>query len=318
MKNLIFILSMFLISNCTGNNENVKKDVKLKTKKEINHNRTEISIETQIQYSLKVSVYDNSELEIYFDGYKLTNDNAIGGLLDLNKFLLKNGKYKIKIKFKRENDILIDNEFLGSRFCKIEFVTLWENAVEQKNNPIVKLLSFNELIKPVSVFEQEWEVEINELPYELEGWQHSKSFKVEDSLLLKSQVIAYYEKIWQALNDGNTKEWELQNKQGWEEKKEYEYFSNDKHNEYESNRIKSLLEAKGKMHALEDYKLFVSEDGKLIHLERGGNKPLPANYKTSKKANDFPVLFSDDMTYDIRLYSPRLKNGSFGDFKFIR
>lgn len=313
MKKIIYLLCICLLFNCNGQTDNSKKETGQKIKKEMT-NYKEIAKEKQIQYLLKVSIYDNSELEVFFNGYKLTNNNSIGGLLYLNKFLLKNGKYKIKLKFKRENNALIDNEFLKSKFCKLEFVTLWENGIEEINNPITNELSFNNLNKAVEIYEQEWEVTIDKLPYELKGWQHSKNFKEEDILLLKSKVVTYYQKIWKILNDGNTSAWEDNNVQGWQEKMVYEYFSKDKISEYSTNRINSLLKAKDKMHALEDYSLFISEDGKLIHLERIGNMSLPENYKTSKKANGFPALFSDDMTYDIRLHMPKGSN----EFKIIR
>ena len=75
-----------------------------------------------------------------------------------------------------------------------------------------------------------------------------------------------------------------------------------------------LLKNKGKMFPLEDYKLIISEDGKLLHLERIGKISLPIKLHATTKAKGYSPLIGVDGGYFIRLHMPEGSN----EFEIIR
>ena len=87
-----------------------------------------------------------------------------------------------------------------------------------------------------------------------------------DQKILREKVDAYYKKLWNILNDGNGQEYlNLWNKAD-EELAIYNY------SKPINNEVEKINKAKGKMAPLEDYKMKVYADGKLVTLERESHK----------------------------------------------
>lgn len=314
MKKIIYFLSICLLINCDGQS---KKEVTKLDRQQIEkemENYKEIPQEKQIRYILNINLYEVNDYEVIINGIKLYNKYDTGVFCILNPYLLKNGSAKIKLKFKRDKNLDIDNSFLDGKYRKLEFGNYWEDKNSNQHDLVSKILPFKKLDKPVKEFEQEWEMVIDKLPYELKGWSNSKVFKLEDSLLVEKKVVAFYQNLWNILNNGNTEEWMKLVEKRRQDTYVFEYTPKENiHKSYVKSKD-DLLKNKGKMFPLEDYKLIISEDGKLLHLERIGKTPLPIKLHATTKAKGYSPLIGVDGGYFIRLHMPEGSN----EFEIIR
>ncbi len=181
-----------------------------------------------------------------------------------------NGKHKIRLRLLpiQGKDLIDPEGYELSHFKLVKYI----------KNPSGKGLKYNEEIMklplppmptPLPYVEMEWEVEITDLPYKLEGWKNSKVFKKGDSLEIKKQVVAYYEELRGILNDGEAEEWinriSRERKEIWTCL--YEEESNINEN-VESLKEDVYQKYKNHMLPLEDYELFFYANGRILSLER--------------------------------------------------
>jgi hypothetical protein len=265
MKSLFVLISMsLLLSNCKGQTKTEDKNEEIK-KESMNN-----SIKNNL-YSLGVTSSCSHDLYINDIGVKINGTSSGSYITNINDFVLKKGTYKIKAIFytnPAENQ-MIDN-------TKITFISFYKNQGNKKLNTLteIKNLPIPSLVstKPTTII-KEWEVELIDLPYTLEGWSKSKVFKEKDSLEIKPKVVAFYENLRSLLNDGNG---EAFNKFYFKQKKELLSYgfetieSINKGNLDGANDIDKY--AKNSMVPLEDYELKIYADGQLVCLERKGNK----------------------------------------------
>lgn len=314
MKKIIYFLSICLLTNCDGQSKETTIKINQQQMEKEMGNFKEIPQEKQVRYILNVKLYEINDYEVFINGVKLYNKYDTGVLSILNQYLLKNGNAKIKLKFKRENNLDIDNSFLDGKYRKLEFGNYWEDKNNEPHDLVSTVLPFKKLDKPVKEFEQEWEVVIDKLPYELKGWSNSKVFKLEDSLLVEKKVVAFYQNLWNILNNGNTEEWMKLVEKRRQDTYVFEYTPVENRSKSYVKSKDDLLKNKGKMFPLEDYKLIISEDGKLLHLERIGKTSLPIKLHATTKAKGYSPLIGLDGGYFIRLHMPEGSN----EFEIIR
>ena len=147
----------------------------------------------------------------------------------------------------------------------------------------------------VPYFEQEWDVELTELPYELEGWSKGQDLRKWDKDKLEKKVVAFHQKIRKILNDGNSEEWMKLIQKRFDEVCIFDYLS-EKRIEKDLEEIKEDVEeySKGTMIPLEDYELKLYAEGKLVTLERKTH---------TKEFNNYSPL-------DIKGWSPLISKGT--------
>ena len=282
MRQLVF-LCFILLFNC----HNAQK--KMETQ--------QIPLEKQITYMIDITT--NIPVIVYVNDIKASELNMpLGTAIDLNPYVLKNGKCKIKLQIFplfRRGDTLVTVENI--RRCNLFFGSYIRNKetdeiLNYKADVALPIVAPKE---DVPYFEQEWEVEITDLPYELEGWSKGQDLRKWDKDKLEKKVVAFHQKIRKILNDGNSEEWMKLIQKRFDEVCIFDYLS-EKRIEKDLEEIKEDVEeySKGTMIPLEDYELKLYAEGKLVTLERKTH---------TREFNNYSPL-------DIKGWSPLISKGT--------
>ena len=284
MKNIILTLAILLF-NC----HNAQNTGEMKIQ--------QIPLEKQITYMIDITT--NIPVIVYVNDIKASELNMpLGTAIDLNPYVLKNGKCKIKLQIFplfRRGDTLVTvenimrcNLFFGSYIRNKET----DEILNYKADVALPIVAPKE---DVPYFEQEWDVELTELPYELEGWSKGQDLRKWDKDKLEKKVVAFHQKIRKILNDGNSEEWMKLIQKRFDEVCIFDYLS-EKRIEKDLEEIKEDVEeySKGTMIPLEDYELKLYAEGKLVTLERKTH---------TKEFNNYSPL-------DIKGWSPLISKGT--------
>ena len=284
MKKILFIFTILLF-NC----HNAQNTGEMKIQ--------QIPLEKQITYMIDITT--NIPVIVYVNDIKASELNMpLGTAIDLNPYVLKNGKCKIKLQifplFGRKDtlvtveNIMRCNLFFGSYIRNKET----DDILNYKADVALPIVAPKE---DVPYFEQEWEVELTELPYELEGWSKGQDLRKWDKKELEKKVVAFHQKIRKILNDGNSEEWMKLIQKRFDEVCIFDYLS-EKRIEKDLEEIKEDVEeySKGTMIPLEDYELKLYAEGKLVTLERKTH---------TKEFNNYSPL-------DIKGWSPLISKGT--------
>jgi hypothetical protein len=257
----------------------------------------QIPLEKQITYMIDITT--NIPVIVYVNDIKASELNMpLGTAIDLNPYVLKNGKCKIKLQIFplfRRGDTLVTvenimrcNLFFGSYIRNKET----DEILNYKADVALPIVAPKE---DVPYFEQEWDVELTELPYELEGWSKGQDLRKWDKDKLEKKVVAFHQKIRKILNDGNSEAWLKLIQKRFDEVCIFDYLS-EKRIEKDLEEIKEDVEeySKGTMIPLEDYELKLYAEGKLVTLERKTH---------TKEFNNYSPL-------DIKGWSPLISKGT--------
>lgn len=314
MKRTIYLLCICLLVNCNGQTEN-KKDETTKYK--------EIPQEKQITYGLQLNM--KLPYELYINDIKATY-NYVGGNIgvDMNPYLLRNGKCKIRIKifpsFKAGKIEMPIVDIQNSTILFGKYIRGKENGnIHDYNLDDFTKLNYKLPNKPVPLFEQEWEIDIKELPYEVEGWSKGQDLRTLDQKQLEKNVVSFHEMLRKVLNDGKGSEWGKLTSKRFNEALVYDYVSSEQAKiNFKENEDDVNQNCKNTMIPLEDYEMKLYEQGKIVSLERKTNtlsfnnedpldikgwSPLIRKYKVSGGAS-----------YGVKLYLPQGSN----EFVIIR
>ncbi|WP_260393328.1 hypothetical protein [Riemerella anatipestifer] len=259
MKKLLTLFFVLVLSACNGQQKNKKI--------------TQIPLEKQITYALDITT--NVPVIVYVNDIKASEyDMPLGTAIDLNPYLLKNGKCTIKLQIFplfRKGDTLVTKKNIAD--CKLFFGTYIQDKESGKvigydniyNHPLYITVPKTD----VPYFEQEWEVEITELPYELEGWSSGQDLRKWDQKELEKKVVAYYKKLWEILNNGEGEKYMDLWKKADSELFSYYYTTQERYLVLNEN-VKEDVEknCKGTMIPLEDYEMKIYAEGKIVTLER--------------------------------------------------
>ena len=279
MRQLVF-LCFILLFNC----HNAQK--KMETQ--------QIPLEKQITYMIDITT--NIPVIVYVNDIKASELNMpLGTAIDLNPYVLKNGKCKIKLQIFplfRRGDTLVTvenimrcNLFFGSYIRNKET----DEILNYKADVALPIVAPKE---DVPYFEQEWDVELTELPYELEGWSKGQDLRKWDKKELEKKVVAYYQKLWSILNNGEGERYMDLWKQADQELMFYDYETDyDSIYKEESEEIKK--NCTDNMIYLEDYEMKLYAEGKLVCLERKTH---------TREFNNYSPL-------DIKGWSPLIRKG---------
>ena len=284
MKKILFIFTILLF-NC----HNAQNTGEMKIQ--------QIPLEKQITYMIDITT--NIPVIVYVNDIKASELNMpLGTAIDLNPYVLKNGKCKIKLQIFplfRRGDTLVTVENIMR--CNLFFGSYIRNKETDE------ILNYKAdvalpIVAPkvdVPYFEQEWDVKLTELPYELEGWSKGQDLRKWDKKELEKKVVAFHQKIRKILNDGNSEEWMKLIQKRFDEVCIFDYLS-EKRIEKDLEDIKEDVEeySKGTMIPLEDYELKLYAEGKLVTLERKTH---------TKEFNNYSPL-------DIKGWSPLISKGT--------
>ena len=281
MKKIHLLTVIILLFNCS----NAQKKMEIQ----------QIPLEKQITYGISLSM--RVPYELYINDIKADYDyvGANNGV-DINPYVLKNGKYKVKLRifpaFKAGEKLI---EFDDIEKSDISF----DSYIRNKETD--EILNYNSIPLPivapkedVPYFEQEWDVELTELPYELEGWSKGQDLRKWDKDKLEKKVVAYYQKLWHILNNGEGEKYVEVWKKADQELFSYYYTTQERYLKLVENTIEDVEEyCKGTMIPLEDYEMKLYAEGKLVCLER----------KTHTKE------FNNKSPLDIKGWSPLISKG---------
>ena len=283
MKKILFIFTILLF-NC----HNAQNTGEMKIQ--------QIPLEKQITYGISLSM--RVPYELYINDIKADCDyvGANSGV-DMNPYILKNGKYKVKLRifpaFKAGKKLIEFDDIEKSNISFDSYI---------RNKETDEISNYNSIPLPivapkedVPYFEQEWDVELTELPYELEGWSKGQDLRKWDKDKLEKKVVAFHQKIRKILNDGNSEAWLKLIQKRFDEVCIFDYLS-EKRIEKDLEEIKEDVEeySKGTMIPLEDYELKLYAEGKLVTLERKTH---------TKEFNNYSPL-------DIKGWSPLISKGT--------
>ena len=281
MRQLVF-LCFILLFNC----HNAQNTGEMKIQ--------QIPLEKQITYMIDITT--NIPVIVYVNDIKASELNMpLGTAIDLNPYVLKNGKCKIKLQIFplfRRGDTLVTvenimrcNLFFGSYIRNKET----DEILNYKADVALPIVAPKE---DVPYFEQEWDVELTELPYELEGWSKGQDLRKWDKKELEKKVVAYYQKLWHILNNGEGERYMDLWKQADQELMFYDYETDyDSIYKEESEEIKK--NCTDNMIYLEDYEMKLYAEGKLVCLERKTH---------TREFNNYSPL-------DIKGWSPLIRKG---------
>ena len=281
MKKILFIF-IILLFNC----HNTQNTGEMKIQ--------QIPLEKQITYMIDITT--NIPVIVYVNDIKVSELNMpLGTAIDLNPYVLKNGKCKIKLQIFplfRRGDTLVTVENIMR--CNLFFGSYIRNKETDE------ILNYKAdvalpIVAPkvdVPYFEQEWDVELTELPYELEGWSKGQDLRKWDKDKLEKKVVAYYQKLWRILNNGEGERYMDLWKQADQELMFYDYETDyDSIYKEESEEIKK--NCTDNMIYLEDYEMKLYAEGKLVCLERKTH---------TREFNNYSPL-------DIKGWSPLIRKG---------
>ena len=281
MKNIILTLAILLF-NCHNAQNTGEMEIQ------------QIPLEKQITYMIDITT--NIPVIVYVNDIKASELNMpLGTAIDLNPYVLKNGKCKIKLQIFplfRRGDTLVTVENIMR--CNLFFGSYIRN---KETNEILNYKADVALpiVAPkedVPYFEQEWEVEITDLPYELEGWSKGQDLRKWDKKELEKKVVAYYQKLWKMLNDGDGERFMKLWEKADDENAIYDYDTEiDEANKSEIADIKK--HCVNRMIPLEDYEMKLYAEGRLVCLERKTH--------TREFNNYFPL--------DLKGWSPLVRKG---------
>ena len=281
MKKVYLLAIAILLFNC----HNIQNTGEIKIQ--------QIPLEKQMTYGISLSM--SVPYELYINDIKADCDyvGAISGV-NMNPYILKNGKYKVKLRifpaFKAGEKLI---EFDDIEKSDISF----DSYIRNKETD--EILNYNSIPLPivapkedVPYFEQEWDVELTELPYELEGWSKGQDLRKWDKKELEKKVVAYYQKLWRILNNGEGERYMDLWKQADQELMFYDYETDyDSIYKEESEEIKK--NCTDNMIYLEDYEMKLYAEGKLVCLERKTH---------TREFNNYSPL-------DIKGWSPLIRKG---------
>lgn len=279
----------------------------------------EIPKEKQIIYGIEQSIF--YPYELYINNIKADfSSNGGNPPVEINPYVLKNGKYKIKlVLFPYEHEKILTPEAIKKNTLQFVKIIRKNKDGDLVSRETLKLLPLNIPNKSIEIYEQEWEVEINELPYELEGWSKGQDLSKMDKKVLENKVVTYYQRLWKVLNEGNGAEWtKLVTKRQYETA----IFNYSTKDEYENIIIENrkIIEekCKGMMTPFEDYIMMIYGEGKLVTLERKSHTQSFNNENRMDIKGWSPLIrkykISGGEEYSVLLYLPQDSN----EFVIIR
>lgn len=273
--------------------------------------------ENKIVYGLDVTI--PGPYEAYVNDILVEKNNETGmhnTMINCNQATLKTGKYNFKIKVFPEPEEAKKGgiqpetlQFLKVGLSRYEKIPAGEGAMPDTYE-MIQSYPIAKINKPVPFYEVEGEFSV-ELPYNLEGWSKGKDLRKMDKEVLKDKVVAYYQMVWNLLNNGEGEKYIALWKKADSETAVFNYSNSSYLSDINSKAIQEISERKGRMAPLEDYALKFYGDGKLVTLERISHTE-EMNGKAFNIQGKSPLIRNGKVkgisVYPIKLYWPEGSN----------
>lgn len=317
-KYFILIISLISLQSCGQNKKNM--DVKAteilgNLYKNVKHNDQRINYQAMIfiggcNYEVLINDYP-------VDRYFGPGDGSSSGSTPINIAILKPGiqKWKIKVYPVRDRKevngevTLVPQNIIqpGARVeMEIEGVRFSENGdIEKRFGKVVKFEAslkkddksgqnmLSDAGKPYIEYSGTFQADV---PYTLSGWENSTDLSKMNSTVLEKQLLKEYQKFHGWLQNGKLDE--MANAKLTAEKEVAQAFFYDK--KTNENFLSTFLQRWGqkglKMQPLENYKVAIYGDGKIVTLidNIDGSSPLWGNYEVGEnqfKNNTYMLYF---------------------------
>ncbi|WP_289064297.1 hypothetical protein [uncultured Zobellia sp.] len=270
-----------------------------------------------IELFYAISLQIDVPFELYLNDIPLAKEYAMSRKImgiDINPYLLSNGSHSLKARFLAPTNgskETVSNNDLKTSFLKL---VSYEKQTEPdmgrvKNYKVLQELPLAIPDIEIPMVEQEWGIDITDLPYELEGWRNSQDLRLMDSKELEKKVVGFYENLIELLDKGEVDTYMNMLSKFYDETDTVEYLSKmDSQQEKDEIRQELINDSKGYMQPLTNYSLFIYANGRLVTLERNDIKNSGEPALRTKKPNGEEVFY---YTY---LHLP---NGS-NEFEIIR
>ncbi|SHL82512.1 hypothetical protein [Flavobacterium chilense] len=303
-KLLLILLTSLLLTQCHSQDKKTTPELKAYTYK--NDKRT--------VYGLDVTI--PGPYEAYMNDVLIERENETGmhnTLISINQAILKSGTYSFRIIVYPEPEDAakggIDPKtlfFLKVGLSKYDKIPVGEGAMPDTYE-YIKSYPIEKIDKRVPYYEVKGEFTV-ELPYEMEGWSKGQDLRKMDKQILQQKVVAYYQKLWDILNDGDGEKWGALTQQRRQETIIFNYSDEKYVNNIFSEEAASIKERKNRMAPLEDYTMKIYGNGKLVTLERI-HHTKEMNGKTIDAYGESPLIRNGKTKgvafYSVKLYLPK-------------
>ncbi len=263
--------------------------------------------------------YLNLELfliyEIYINDVKITNHafelGKVSGLEYLNEYILNSGKQTIKLI---NRDKVPSKTNLPNNIFKEFSLEVYSTDENEENISSVKKFDFPDKPTPRPYyFENTWEFDA-EVPYNIDGWKKGKNLTKLNEEELKKQVVTKFEYFRNLLNKGKVDKFIQENALGYEEFVITNYYQK-KWSEFDENIRELVEDQEGFMLPLENYKMKIYGNGKLVTLERidtpflGESALLAVDEKENTLYTDYISLYMPEGTDELKPIRLRVEYG---------
>ena len=309
MKVFTFLFSIifYLFCNCQKQKQN--KTMDLKEYKYKNTTRPVYVLGLNIPGPHEVYVND---ILIHFENE--TSMHNYGA--DINPYILKSGTYPFRVRVYPTVGEEKGIEPETAKFIRVTLDTAERNLTGKGGTrtlpdsyKVLQEFTVPKIDKPMPFLDITGNLKI-EVPYDLEGWSKGQDLSKMDQEVLQKKVVAFYQKLWNILNDGKGKEYiDLWHKAD-EEMVAYNYNIITKLNELSNTQSNEIEERKGRMALLEG-------DRKIVTLERK-NHTNEMNGKSINAIWESPLIRNGKIRgvsfFPVKLYLPENSN----EFVIIR
>ncbi|MFV0531640.1 MAG: hypothetical protein ACK5MD_09430 [Flavobacteriales bacterium] len=255
MINKIKIMAVaILLTSCSKSQENTTKSMK-----------TEIENKNGSNYTM---IYD-----FPYNGDVLINDvlvdKSIYGVLNgtefINSFILDNGEQDITIELKSNKENITSEQIKKSSNDFGIYNATFENG-EIQNIQTLQKLNFPEISTPVSATVGKWKFNAS-LPFKLNGWKNSEDLSKWDKNKLEIEVVKKFDELRDLLNAGNSSGFLKELRFANDEFFIANYYDENKQKEFLSNLSNDFTKQKGLVPSIENYKMRIMGNGRVIALE---------------------------------------------------
>ncbi|MBU3026008.1 hypothetical protein [Zobellia galactanivorans] len=270
MKHIVILLLLCTVNCRPQDNKKIENTAENTEKKQPRDTK-------ELFYAISLQI--DIPFELYLNDIPLAKEYAMSRKvmgIDINPYLLSNGSHRLKARFLAPTDgsgETVSNNDLKNSFLKL---VSYEKQTEPdmgrvKNYKVLQELPLTIPNIKIPMIEQEWNIEITDLPYELEGWRNSQDLRLMDREELEKEVFGFFEEIKDKLHNGDVEGYLEMN-----ENKDAEIrictYDEDNLNWYSSSERKNELlnDCQGNMWPInpKDYVMKIYANGKLATIER--------------------------------------------------
>lgn len=236
------------------------------------------SIKDKIGYVVHINAL--SPYELYLDDILIDfyYGNSISNTTELNPYLLKNGKHTLKIRFLPKegcsDKMVLPKDIIFNETAKWHIY--FSKIVSDKNDPLgysnsidykKSELKIKAPTEKVPFWEQTWDVDVKDLPYQVKGWSESEDLRTIDKDILQKEVVEYFSFLKDLLNNGKIDEFLKLGKKEDDELDIVTYTTpEDSKIDYQNNREKMLKTCPGNMQPFDNYEMEIYGNGRLVTL----------------------------------------------------